>query len=91
MTHRKSPRPAGPAPRRPRRAGWAVVVVVGLMPGCFGAPTPVEPQVGVDAPETFSRSGAAVATDDWWTHFEDPALAQHVEQALAANRALDGL
>jgi NodT family efflux transporter outer membrane factor (OMF) lipoprotein len=42
-------------------------------------------QLPEDVPETFSREGTAEMPRQWWQAFNDPALNELVEQALAEN------
>ncbi len=88
MTQWKSPRPLGPTRGL---CAWALAAVVGIAPGCMGAPVSVEPEPGVAAPEAFSHSGAAAPSDAWWTELDDPQLTAQIEQALAANRELESI
>lgn len=91
MTHRMSLRPDGPALCVARLRSWALAITLCALPGCIGAPAHVEPQVDVETPGSFSDAGTEVLADAWWTGLGDPRLTAHVEQALVANRELEGI
>lgn len=63
---------------------WSVLLVLGSVPlGCI-APTQSDDLPLQDAP-MFSRTGEAAVADRWWHAFNDPALDERIELALAGN------
>ena len=69
------------------------LVLSGLMlGGCVAVGTPpeyVEPQLGIELPETWGSGTEAQPVDgSWWSFLEDPVLSALVEEALASNHDL---
>lgn len=67
---------------KPNRIAMTLVVLaVGALSGC--ASTPVTPPK-LDVPAA-TQASSVLATDRWWTAFNDPALDKLVDEALAHN------
>ncbi|MGA4644884.1 efflux transporter outer membrane subunit [Limisphaera sp. 4302-co] len=58
--------------------GWLLLVGAGT--GCLPAVRQAPPAVRL--PDQFRRSGTVPLPDRWWRSFEDPVLAELIEQAL---------
>ena len=66
---------------------WLIALLLFLTTAC--APlTPTTPSSPIPTPARFSTSGEAELPDQWWQSFNDPQLAQLIDQALAANLSL---
>ncbi|MEO6749698.1 MAG: TolC family protein, partial [Casimicrobiaceae bacterium] len=59
----------------------AVVLAVGALAGCTS--TPIGPPL-LDVPAA-TQASSVLATDHWWTTFNDPSLDKLVDEALAHN------
>jgi outer membrane protein TolC len=93
--------PSRPGPHLGRRAQPAagLLVTVALLAACAGPPTVAPPRLPPGAPLTAHDRFHAAPADAprpteadlrWWRRFDDPALADWVERALAANPDLQG-
>lgn len=60
-----------------------MVLLVSAIASCAPKLSNIEPPI--EDPPTFSRTGAELIPDRWWTSFEDPALNTLVDSALARN------
>jgi NodT family efflux transporter outer membrane factor (OMF) lipoprotein len=90
----------GPRPGRSARAGPGAqchphpllnglivcLLLIVVLTGC--ATRPATRNLATRQPPPFSATGQVVMPDRWWTAYGDPALNQHVEQALAGNFTL---
>lgn len=70
------------------RASLVAVACVGLVGACESAPGDYAAPVAV--PAQFTTTGTAVLPDKWWESFDDSALNELVEHALADNLSLRG-
>ena len=65
----------------------AALCVVIILSGCVSRVAPIN-KTTVALPSTFSRSGTAELSGNWWLAFEDQALNDLIEQALSDNFSL---
>lgn len=79
---------------RRRRSMAVLLVAVWLASGCTLGPDPHRPRTVVDTTESFVHApdpepvSASAEITPWWKTFADPATAELVQEALAANTDL---
>jgi NodT family efflux transporter outer membrane factor (OMF) lipoprotein len=61
-----------------------VLSLCAALAACGGAPEPLE-ESPITIPQAFSGGGEVAAESQWWRAFEDPALDEAVDLALAGN------
>ncbi|MDT8406149.1 MAG: TolC family protein [Methylococcales bacterium] len=72
--------------RRVRLSTLPIWLLAAMLSGCAVAPTDFQPEI--EPPKQFSATGQTARLDQWWRHFDDPALQRLIDHALADNFTL---